>query len=104
MVPKGRIERPSDDYKSTVLPLYYIGISLASFSVIAIPFKVLIMLSMGIEPISALAAFYQINYKNIWFRERELNPPSRLMRPASNHCFIPGYRNSSRILPDPSYF
>ena len=68
MVPRGRIERPSDDYKSTALPLCYRGISLASFSVIATPFKVLIMLSMGIEPISALPAFYQINYKNIWLQ------------------------------------
>ena len=88
-MPKGRIGRPSDDYKSTVLPLYYIGISLASFSVIATPFKVLFMPSTGIEPISALPAFYQINYEDIWLRERELNPPVRLMRPESNHCFIP---------------
>lgn len=27
MVPQGRIERPSDDYKSTVLPLYYKGMN-----------------------------------------------------------------------------
>ena len=91
MVPKGRIERPIDAYKATVIPFNYMGISLASFPVVATPFKVLIMLSTGIEPISALPAFYQINYKNIWFQEWELNPPSRLMRPASNHCFIPGY-------------
>ena len=25
MVPQGRIERPFDDYKSTVMPLYYKG-------------------------------------------------------------------------------
>ena len=54
MVPRGRIERPSDDYKSTVLPLYYRG---------------------------------------VWLREWELNPPIRLMRPESSHCFIPRYLN-----------
>ena len=43
---------------------------------------------LGYEP-NKLPGCSTPRYRIIWLRERELNPPVRLMRPESNHCFIP---------------
>ena len=49
MVPKGRIERPSDAYKATVIAIILQRQSLSGFSVALTPFKVLIMVPTRIE-------------------------------------------------------
>lgn len=68
MVPKNRFELPTFRLQGDCTTVVLHGQSLASFSVVAAPFKVLFMPSTGIEPASAFPAFYQINYKDIWLR------------------------------------